>query len=217
MLTRFTGLSVLAVLAATGVITACGGGDEADRGDTTTAAGAMADTGGMRGDSGMMAAGDTAGATGAKWSDAQILGYTTAANNDEIAEGKLAQTKATNAEVKAFARQLVTDHQALLREGQAFAKQNNVTPDTTTGDAADMAKDAREELKEMTEKAKGADWDKEFLDEQIDEHKDVLSHLQDAAKNTSDTTLRKMLTKASGKVQEHLTKAQALKDKQPTS
>jgi len=214
MLTRLTGLGVLAVVAI-GVTSACSRQDEAERTDTTAAAGAMADTGGMRHDSAMMAGGDTmggAGTTGGKWSDAQILGYATAANNDEIAEGKLAQTKATNAQVKAFARQMVTDHQAMLREGQTFAKQHNVTPDTASGDAPAMVYDARDELKEMTEKAKGADWDKDFLDEQIDEHKDVLNHLQDAAKNTTDPALRQMLTKASGKVQEHLTKAQALKD-----
>jgi putative membrane protein len=212
---------MLAAVAAMGVTSACSKQDGAEGTDTTAAAGALADSGAMQRDSAMMAgAGDSmggAGATGGRWSNAQVLGYAAAANNDEIAEGKLAQTKATNAEVKAFARQLVTDHQAMLREGQTFAKQHNVTPDTATGDAAEMAKDARDELKEMTEKAKGADWDKDFLDEQIDEHKEVLEHLQNAAKNTNDPALQQMLTKASGKVQEHLTKAQALKDKYPTS
>jgi len=220
MLTRATGVGVLALIVATGVTSACNKQGDADRTDTTAAAGAMADTGGMRHDSAMMAGGDTmggAGATGGAWSPAQILGYASAANSNEIAEAKLAQTKAANAQVKAFARQLVTDHQAMLREGQTFAKQHNVTPDTASGDAADLAKDARDKLKELNDKAKGADWDKDFLDEQIEDHKEVLNHLQDAAKNTNDTALQQMLTKASGKVQEHLTKAQALKDKYPTS
>jgi len=41
----------------------------------------------------------------------------------------------------------------------------------------------------------------------------VLDKLQDAAKNTNDADLRGGLEKATGKVQEHLTKAQDLKTK----
>jgi predicted outer membrane protein len=77
-------------------------------------------------------------------------------------------------------------------------------------------KDGQESLKEMTEKAAGADWDKAYLDHQIEEHEKVLGKLQDAAKGTVNTDLRAMLVKGTGKVQEHLTKAKALKEKYPS-
>lgn len=151
------------------------------------------------------------------WTDAQIVAYASAASDGEISEGKLAQQKATNAGVKAFARQLVVDHLAMFNEGRAFAKKHNIVPDTTKDDITGLMKDGRDHVKDFTEKKAGADWDKAYLDEAIEGHQKVLGKLQDAAKGTTDTALRQMLVKASGKVQEHLTKAQALKEKYPTS
>jgi putative membrane protein len=217
-LTRFGLLAALAAMTAT---TACKAkeGSEAGRGETTAAGGAL-DTGMARHDSAAAAKTDSATAVNAEhngWSDAQILAYASAANNAEISEGKLAESKAKNAQVKAFARQMVADHQTMLKDGKAFASEHKITPDTTKNDVTGLMKNSRDEVKDLTEKNAGADWDKEFLDKQIDGHKDVLDHLQDAAKGTNNAALRQMLTKASGKVQEHLTKAQALKEKYPAS
>ena len=186
---------------------------DAATGDTM----AMRDSAAMRRDSsttvGMQH--DSTGAQTSGWTDGHILAYAAAANNGEIAEGKAAQAKARDAGVKAFARQMVADHQAMLAEGTAFSKKHNVTPDTAQGDVRDLTKEGRDHLKDMGDKAAGADWDKAFLDDEIDGHQKVLDKLQDAAKNTTNADLRAMLVKASGKVQEHLTKARALKEKYP--
>jgi putative membrane protein len=71
--------------------------------------------------------------------------------------------------------------------------------------------DARDELKDLNDKAAGADWDAAFIDKEIDGHQKVLDKLQDASKNSNDADLRAALEKASGKVQQHLTKAQDIK------
>ena len=42
----------------------------------------------------------------------------------------------------------------------------------------------------MTDKAKGADWGKNYIDKMIDDHQKVLDKLQDAAKNTNDADVR---------------------------
>ena len=149
------------------------------------------------------------------WTDGQILAFAAAASRAEVNEGQLAATKATNAGVKSFAKQMSSDHEAMLKEGQSFAASHNIAPDTTKDDVRDLAKDGSDQLKELTDKSAGADWDKKYLDNQIDDHKKVLDKLQDAAKNTTNADLQALLTKATGKVQEHLTKAQALKDKYP--
>lgn len=185
---------------------------EAGTGDTT----AMRDTAGARRDSSTVGMKhDSTGAHTNGWTDGHILAYAAAANEGEVAEGKAAEAKARNAGVKAFARQMVTDHQAMLTEGTAFAKKHNITPDTAQDDVRDLMKDSRDHQKDMAGKAAGADWDKSFLDGEIDGHQKVLDKLQDAAKNTTNADLRAMLVKASGKVQEHLTKARALKEKYP--
>jgi putative membrane protein len=171
--------------------------------DTTTAAGAVA----TANDSAAKATNNNG------WTDGHIIGFTTAANAGEVAEGKLAQTKATNAQVKAFAKQLVTDHQAMLDEMKSFATANNVMPDTTNNDVTDLMHASQDEIKGLQDKKAGKDWDEDFIEHEIDGHKKVLEKLMDAQKATTNTQLKDILTKATGKVQEHLTKAEDLKSK----
>ena len=146
------------------------------------------------------------------WTDASIFGLVGAASAGEVRESQLAARKATNPAVKKYAQQLVTDHRALANEMKSLAAKLSVTPDTADGDVRDVMKDASDEIKELTDKPAGADWDNEYIDNQIDDHKDLLDKLQDAAKNTTSTELRGAIEKATGKVQEHLTKAQSIKE-----
>ena len=206
MPTRYGRQCIIALTAAT-LLVACKPKENAAT-DTSTAAGAVA-TGS---DSANRARTDSAAASNNGWTDGQILAFAVVANKGEIAEAKLATTKATNAKVKAFARQMLTDHTAMLNEGTTFAKKNNITPDSTKNDVVDLQKDAIDEMKDLETKAKGADWDKEFVDKEIDGHKKVLDKLQSAQNATTNQQLKDMLTKATAKVQEHLTKAQAIKD-----
>jgi Predicted outer membrane protein len=146
------------------------------------------------------------------WTDAQILAYTAAADSAEIAQARLAEKKATNPAVKAFAREMLTDHQMMRREGRTFASSNKITPDTTRSDVTDLMKDSHDAITDWTTKAAGKDWDGAYMDKQIDEHKAVLDKLQNFEKATNDAKLKDMLNKAVGKVQSHLTKAQDVKD-----
>jgi putative membrane protein len=148
-----------------------------------------------------------------KWTSPNTVGFAWAANDGEIQVAKLAETKATNAEVKAYAKMLVTDHTKMLADVKDLATKNGLSPDTTMDDVKDLMGHSRDELKDLTDKAKGADWDRDFMDKMVDDHQKVLDKLQDAAKSTTDSTLTKALTDASGKVQEHLTKAQAIQAK----
>ena len=200
------GRPCMLALSAAALLVACKPKDSATT-DTNTAAGAVATSS----DSAARAAADSTANKNRGWSDAQIIAFASAANDGEIKEGTLAQTKATNAAVKAFARQLVTDHRAMMNEGKAFATKNNITPDSAKDEVRDLVKEAQEGIKDLTGKAKGADWDKEFIEHEIDGHKKVLEKLQDAEKATTNPELKDMLTKAAGKVQQHLTKAEDLK------
>jgi len=202
------GRHCMLALSAAALLVACKPKENAAT-DTATAAGAVATSS----DSANRAAADsTANANKKGWSDEQIIAFAAAANNGEIREGTLAQTKATNPAVKAFARQMVADHRTMLNQGKALATKNHITPDSTRDDVRDLVKESQDEIKDLTDKAKGADWDKEFIDKQIDGHKKVLEKLQDAEKAATNPELKEMLTKATGKVQEHLTKAQGIKD-----
>ena len=145
------------------------------------------------------------------WTDASVLGFIGANNAGEVRESQLAAKKATNPAVKKFAQQLVTEHRALALEMRSLAGKLSVTPDTVDGDVHDVMDKARDQIKDLTDMTAGADWDKKYIDNQIDDHKDMLDKLQDAAKNTTSAELRGAIEKATGKVQEHLTKAQNIK------
>ena len=197
---------------------ACGPRDRSAADTTANQAGAAVDTAAGR----VNAAADTtarrtesAATSVAKrggWTDASILGFIGANNAGEVRESQLAEKKATNPAVKKFAQQLVTEHRALALEMRSLAGRLSVTPDTADGDVHKVMDNARDQIKELTDKTAGADWDKKYIDNEIDDHKDLLDKLQDAAKNTTNTELRGAIEKATGKVQEHLTKAQSIKE-----
>ena len=169
--------------------------------------GAAVDTAARRVDS---AAGSLAKRGG--WTSANTIGFAAAAGAGEIRESELAVRKATTPAVKSFARQVAADHRAMASELKALATKLKVAPDTADDDVRDAVKHSADDIKDLTDKKPGHDWDEQYLDNQIKDHKDVLDKLEDAAKNATDPDLRAALEKATGKVQEHLTKAQAIKD-----
>ena len=146
------------------------------------------------------------------WTDASVFGFIGANNAGGVRKSQLAAKKATNPAVKKFAQELVTAHRELALEMRALAAKMSVIPDTVDGDVHDVMESARGQLKELTDMPAGADWDRKYLDDQIDDYKDMLDKLQDAAKNTTSAELRGAIEKATGKVQEHLTKAQNIKE-----
>jgi putative membrane protein len=106
---------------------------------------------------------------------------------------------------------MVKDHQAMMKDAHALMSKVNATADSTWDDAKDLAGDGAEKLKELTDKEKGADWDKNYIESQVDMHQRVLDKLTDAAKSSTDTSITNALTQTTAKVQEHLTKAQSIK------
>ena len=188
---------------------ACARGDtDASRGDTTaTIAGAPGDSAaGARTDTG------TAGGAVANnaWTDAQIFGMLSAANTGEIASGKLAQTRATNAQVRAFARRMVTEHTAMEKQGNDLAKRINVTPAMPPDSA--LITDVNDDIEDLQRKERGADWDEEYMEKQIDAHQKTLDLIDRANNATQNAEIRQMLQQARPKVQTHLEEARRLKD-----
>ena len=108
-----TGFTKLSLALCVGAVGAC---STADR--TADTAAARTDSAAGRVDSAANAmaidSANRANAAGS-WTNDRIFGYVHNANNGEIALGKLAATKATNAKVKSFGSQMVKDHQAMMK------------------------------------------------------------------------------------------------------
>jgi putative membrane protein len=196
------------VAAACFAVGACRSGDDTAAHDTNAAGH----------DSAAMAMGtDTMSAAGSlansPLDDGQILAQLAASDQAEIAAGEMAQQKATHADVKAFARKLVTEHQAMMREGQTLAQTHNLPVQATAAPDSGMIRDAQEEMRELREMNAGADWDKEYLDEQIEMHEEALEFIDRALGSAQSADLRAHLQAGRTKVEAHLNEAKQLKDR----
>lgn len=147
------------------------------------------------------------------WSDADIVAFLDNANHGEIDAGKLAEREATNPAVKSFARRMVTDHTQMLHQGDALAKRLKIDPATATqGDVKDLAKHNQDELKDLSSKKAGKDFDEDYMEKQIDDHQKVADKLNDLIGKTQNTELKSLMQQALPKVQAHLNSAKDIKD-----
>lgn len=160
--------------------------------------------------SGMSATGASgaAGATasGAKLGkgDAGILKDMAMANMAEIEGGKMAQSKGTSAEVKAFGQQMIDDHTANLNEVKALADKHGVTLPTEP-DAKHKAMAAK------MEKMSGADFDKAYMKQAgVQDHKTVHAKLVAASKKAKDSEVKALVDKTEPVVAQHLKSAEQM-------
>jgi putative membrane protein len=124
-------------------------------------------------------------------------------DSEQIRISEVAQSRASNAEVKAFAQMLVSDHQSATQELQALAQSKNVM--LPTGKKAEAA----EEGSEWTDKD-AEEFDEDYVEKMIDFHKEAVDLYKDTAEDSEDPELQAFARKQLPKLQEHLRKAQAL-------
>lgn len=141
-----------------------------------------------------------AAATGGIAVNSDDAAFATAAANGgmaEVALGKLAQEKSTNAQIKSFGAMMVADHGKANGELMAIAKTKNITLPSTV-DA-----DHQKKMDDLSQKT-GADFDKAYVDAMIDGHKKTLDLMQKEAKDGTDADLKAFAAKTAPTVQTHL-------------
>jgi putative membrane protein len=124
----------------------------------------------------------------------------------------MAQTKATDPQVRAFARRIVGEHQALKTEVTNTAKQGNITP-AMPDDDEDLTKDHQDGMRDLNGKAKGKEFDEAFLEHEIKMHKKVLDEVDDALGRNRNPEIRPLLEKARTGLSAHLKAAEDLEKK----
>jgi putative membrane protein len=177
---------------------------------TDSAGGAMASGGNMAaGTTGAMAGTNAASGSTATLADPDIANVIHEVNAGEIAAGKIAQTKASNADVKAYAREMVTAHTALDKKGLKLAGETGAS----TAAKRDSVVNANKALSDQLESASGADFDRAYVDGQVVGHQNTLTFLQQAQSQAQSADLKQMITAAIPDVQKHLDRARALQAK----
>ena len=120
--------------------------------------------------------GSAALAQGAKPSDPQIAHIAYTAGVIDVTAAKQALAKSSNKDVKAFAEDMVRDHEAVNKQALDLVKKLNVTPqDNDTSKT--LSKNAADKLAELG-KLKGADFDKAYVANEVAYHKAVDSALE---------------------------------------
>ena len=171
---------------------------------TDTSGGAM--TSGAA-DTGSMAGGAQPGAL----SDANIVALLDEANMADSASGAYAVTKATNPDVKAFAKLMMGEHHALRAQGQQLAQRLGVTPQLPAEDPLKPA--AQSEMTALKGAAKGAAFDRTYIEQEIGIHKAVLDLAGKAHDAAQNEELKKLIEQAGPVIQKHLDHAEQIQKK----
>ena len=107
--------------------------------------------------------------------DAQIASIVVTANQVDIDAGKLAKSRSTNKEVKAFAELMITDHTGVNKSATDLVTKLKVTPqDNPTSQSLKAGGDKNlAHLKTL----KGAAFDKAYVDHEVAYHQQVIDAL----------------------------------------
>ena len=150
----------------------------------------------------------TAGATAL--GDADIANVIHEVNAGEIAAGKIAETKASNADVKAYAREMVEAHTALDKQDTKISSQSATTNAAIRDSVVNANRAVSSELQSANS---GAEFDKAYVNSQVQGHQNALSFLQAAQNQTQNADMKKLIAAAIPDVQKHLDRARSLQAK----
>jgi putative membrane protein len=143
--------------------------------------------------------------------DPNIVALLDAANKADSASGAVAAKKATAADVKAYARLMMSEHHALRVEGQQLAKKLGVEPKPPEKDP--LAPYVAAEMKTLQSTPKGAEFDRAYIDNEVTIHQAVLDLANQARVTTQTAELRSLIEKAVPVIRKHLDQAMALQKK----
>ncbi len=191
---RLMGLAVAAL-----AVVACS--KKESYGTDTTAASSTVST-----DTSAMAAG--APSASGTWTDENIFALLDEANMADSAAGAIAATKGTASAVRDFGKRMMRDHHQLRAQGEALAKKLKITPAAPSDDPIMTA--GQKHMDTLNSTAKGKDFDRAYVDGEVDIHKAVLDVATKAAGQTKNAQLKNLIQKAAPVIQSHLDKAEAI-------
>jgi putative membrane protein len=183
---------------------ACQGSDRnVARDQSAAASGETPSDTGAPGASGAPAATPRTGLT-----DANIVALLDEANKADSAAGAAALKKAMRADVKAFAKLMMSEHHALRVQGQQLAKQLGVEPQPPATNP--LAPYVASETKALQATPRGAEFDRTYIDNEVIIHQAVLDLANQARVTTQTPQLRDLIEQAIPVIRKHLDQAQSI-------
>ncbi len=144
--------------------------------------------------------------------DAQIASIVVTANQIDIDAGKLAESKGSSADVKAFGKQMVTDHTAVNKQAGELAKKLKLTPEDNA--TSQSLKSGAAENMANLKKLSGAAFDKAYIDHEIAYHEQVIDALNKTLiPNAKNAELKALMVKGLPLFEGHLEHAKQIQTK----
>ncbi|MBO9667823.1 MAG: DUF4142 domain-containing protein [Bdellovibrio sp.] len=139
--------------------------------------------------------------------DEEITEVMKTANNAEIDAAKVAKKNASDGQVKAFAEMMVTDHEENLKDVNNLSKVEKIKM-KSSDDSKSLKKDATDKLSDVKKK-KGHEFDKAYMQMQVDMHKQLLDDLDNKLiPQAQNKNLKVYLQSTRESVQKHHAKAE---------
>jgi putative membrane protein len=141
--------------------------------------------------------------------DAQIASIVVTANQVDIDAGKLAETKGSTKEVKAFGKQMVTDHSGVNQQAVALVTKLKVTPeDNPTSQSLKAGGVANVKTLQGLQ---GAAFDKAYVDHEVAYHQQVLDAIDKTlVPNAKNEELKALIVKVRPAFVAHLEHAKMI-------
>jgi len=138
--------------------------------------------------------------------DLDFMNAAAAGGMAEVELGKMAVSKAQNAEVKAFAQKMIDDHSKAGAELKQLATQKKVMlpPDVLP---------THKEIMDKLSKLSGADFDKEYVKAMVEAHIKDVAAFENVSKTAADADVKAFATKTLPTLKMHLEMIKDMADK----
>ena len=144
---------------------------------------------------------------GPSLSDAHIIALFDASSVADSSIAALAATKGSAA-IRDLGRRMAADHHAMRVSIERLAQRMGVTPDLPPGET--ITTEARETLQRLVSTPQGRDFDKAYVDREIEAHLDMLEIAAESMGIARDTELKQFIQLTMPAIERHLDAVQAL-------
>jgi putative membrane protein len=143
-------------------------------------------------------------------SQENVVAIILAANNTDLSYARLVPARSSNAEVKAFAQRMLTDHTILNARVNEIARREGITAEDNaiSLDFRDHSAQRRDILREL----EGAKFDSTYAANEVQYHQELLDAIDKVLlPNTRTPELREFVTQLRPAVSAHLAHAEQVK------
>lgn len=123
----------------------------------------------------------------------------------EVELGQLAVQKASSQEVKNFAQKMVDDHSKANQKLKQIAQKKNIALPGAVGE------DHKKHIDDLREKS-GREFDKEYMNLMVDEHKEDVNKFEEAANDLNDNELKSWATETLPTLRQHREEAERINE-----